>query len=985
MTVVKKRQSGFVHILLTVIILAILTGTILLIGVKIKNSQQTKSKATDIVLPVTEKINKKVYLLVFDPVLANGKKLTEEKGYRNYNGLNTEAINFFKRATNNRVNYSIAITREINDREVKDTTGNVISNLWKKWLPKSDEAHSFYTEQRILDVLNKKAPPLSPDIMDYNVILNSADLDICGKLNRGEIDELWMYGGPYFGFYEAAQAAPVSGKTGFSTNGPVFTSNSCQKILPIMGFSYEREYETMIEDFGHRTEGTMRFANAKEWGKYVLNRAETPGQPVYGCGWMHYSPNTNVIADAYLHNLKDNVKTNCEDYANYPNLNNPVAVAKEINCTEWGCTTAGYFEWWFKYLPHFTGVDSQNKFNDWLLYAFDPNKAFYEPISNSSREVTDPINKKVYVIVFDPVLASGERLSSYAKWRPYMDMVNESIDFFKKATRGRVNYTVAEVKQINDKEEKDTNGNVTNNIWKKWLKKNNASNDWYTEKQYLDLVNKRGIPLSPDIINYYQLLGTADNNPKYAAAKELDICGKLNRGEIDEVWLFGGPWFGFYESAMATSSNGPVGFWVNGPTFNQTSCQKLLPIGLPGGHTFGHRIESTLSHVYSSIEGWTGDTKTPFNRFSLNRGQHSRYNPTGCGNIHFPPNALGPDPVHEYIYWEKESVSTACDDFYNYPNLADPQNLASVAKTVSCTEWGCNEYGYDLWWYQHLPHYKGLDQFGKLNDWLLYAFDPNKAFYGQVNGSPTVTPTPSPSLTPATFSYESVGATTNDHLARFFFKYTGVDSNRNFTVNISTSSDLFRDVYAGFASGPMSGVGLAVDSPQNKWDKYQCGKTLYWQVVSQLGNQSPIQSSIISCIIPTPRISLTSRITIWAAGTPAMGVYPTIKLTVDDKPIRSWTNVTGPWNNYQRYEFVLPGTVQLSQVKVWFINDLATANEDRNVVIQKVRITYDDFSYQEMYADDPKVFSIGTWKPDSGCAPGYKQSRWLHCNGYLRF
>jgi hypothetical protein len=33
------------------------------------------------------------------------------------------------------------------------------------------------------------------------------------------------------------------------------------------------------------------------------------------------------------------------------------------------------------------------------------------------------------------------------------------------------------------------------------------------------------------------------------------------RGEIDEIWLFGGPYFGFYESRMA----GPGAFWCNAP------------------------------------------------------------------------------------------------------------------------------------------------------------------------------------------------------------------------------------------------------------------------------------------------------------------------------------------------------------------------------------------------------------------------------------
>jgi hypothetical protein len=65
-----------------------------------------------------------------------------------------------------------------------------------------------YTEATYLAVLQNGAPAHKPDLADYDLIIGSPQFDICGKFNRGEIDELWMYGAPYFGFYESRLVGP---------------------------------------------------------------------------------------------------------------------------------------------------------------------------------------------------------------------------------------------------------------------------------------------------------------------------------------------------------------------------------------------------------------------------------------------------------------------------------------------------------------------------------------------------------------------------------------------------------------------------------------------------------------------------------------------------------------------------------------------------------------------------------------------------------
>jgi len=58
--------------------------------------------------------------------------------------------------------------------------------------------------------------------------------------------------------------------------------------------------------------------------------------------------------------------------------------------------------------------------------------------------VGDPITKHVYVIVYDPALSDGQRLSQRLGWNDQATITQQTIDFFKQATNNRMNYVVAQ-------------------------------------------------------------------------------------------------------------------------------------------------------------------------------------------------------------------------------------------------------------------------------------------------------------------------------------------------------------------------------------------------------------------------------------------------------------------------------------------------------------------------------------------------------------
>lgn len=204
-----------------------------------------------------------------------------------------------------------------------------------------------------------------------------------------------------------------------------------------------------------------------------------------------------------------------------------------------------------------------------------------------------------------------------------------------------------------------------------------------------------------------------------------DICGRLNRGEIDEVWLNTPPNTGFFESVLA----GPSGFAYNGPTYTANSCNGLVPIMMynysrlwEGGHTFGHRMEATMERVYGR---WEQNTPNPNNweKFGMVRWQSPDFDYAGCGSIHFTPNATMEDDDYDYGSMTIP-FDSICDDFNNYPNLGDPQQ---VKTSVTCTAWDCSTEGYYYWWFSHLPHLPGFGPDGKFQDWWIYFLDPNFA------------------------------------------------------------------------------------------------------------------------------------------------------------------------------------------------------------------------------------------------------------------
>ena len=74
----------------------------------------------------------------------------------------------------------------------------------------------------------------------------------------------------------------------------------------------------------------------------------------------------------------------------------------------------------------------------------------------------------------------------------------------------------------------------------------------YTRKSYSKAWQSRSGFHQPDWADYDEIIGT------------LNLSHQIRTKKIDEVWLFAGPYAGFYESRMV----GPGAFWCNAPSLD---------------------------------------------------------------------------------------------------------------------------------------------------------------------------------------------------------------------------------------------------------------------------------------------------------------------------------------------------------------------------------------------------------------------------------
>ncbi len=292
------------------------------------------------------------------------------------------------------------------------------------------------------------------------------------------------------------------------------------------------------------------------------------------------------------------------------------------------------------------------------------------------------IERKVAVVAYNPVNPTepSQTLRDYYGWPNPFQLSEQIDDKLREITGGFVDYRIVATLESSS-----------------FPQKLDGYRD--TWSSYLACRSNTNLCHQPDAAAYLPVL-TQDFGQNF--------CEAIERNEIDEIWLWGAGYFGFDEFAYKVPGDAiphqpePYSWWIyDGRVKDLPECgrpyfvmgwvpERVESVGL---HSYGHRIESAMTiseHArglwhrcgsHGSSE-WTDyiciDQDDPGN--------------AGCGDVHYPPNGQ-----NDYDYSNTRSVMSRCDDYFDYPNLAD----AKVP--VSADTWGGSEVGYLSWWMRHLP------------------------------------------------------------------------------------------------------------------------------------------------------------------------------------------------------------------------------------------------------------------------------------------
>lgn len=294
------------------------------------------------------------------------------------------------------------------------------------------------------------------------------------------------------------------------------------------------------------------------------------------------------------------------------------------------------------------------------------------------------LTPKVLVIIYNPIIEAegGKRLVDVCGWNDPRTLMKEYIADIQEVSGGFVSYQVAQVLEVDEFP----------------VKKDGFT---YTDEEYMRCWRSGKGWHQPDGVDYREII------------RKYNIARRVEAREIDEVWLFGMPYAGFWESTMA----GKGAYFCNSDPVPGVDCSRIFVVmgfNYERGvgemlEDLGHRTESIMTHVFGS---WEPKETHAWNRFTL----YDKVAPgrAACGNVHFAPNS-----EKDYDWGNKRRVWSTCDDWLSYPKLTGKRRL------VDCSEWGGGDIReHHKWWFRHIPKAPGRTQ-GKLNNWWCYIVDFN--------------------------------------------------------------------------------------------------------------------------------------------------------------------------------------------------------------------------------------------------------------------
>ncbi len=198
-------------------------------------------------------------------------------------------------------------------------------------------------------------------------------IQICVYIDTQNVREVWLwtYQGTGKSLWESNFSSPVYQDISNSDRDPNDLPK-CAHSYTVYDYNYGRGVSEAVEDHMHQYEAIFNSVDRELfWNTFVgyfpggnWATAHSNNQN-RRCGWAHFPPNGQKDYDW---SNQTTVTTDCENW-------NPTAYSNptEINCSRWGCTSAGYFKWWMQNIPGFNNnITYQGKeLRNWWEFVAD--------------------------------------------------------------------------------------------------------------------------------------------------------------------------------------------------------------------------------------------------------------------------------------------------------------------------------------------------------------------------------------------------------------------------------------------------------------------------------------------------------------------------------------------------------------------------------------------------------------------------------------
>lgn len=330
-----------------------------------------------------------------------------------------------------------------------------------------------------------------------------------------------------------------------------------------------------------------------------------------------------------------------------------------------------------------------------------------------SQTPTGRLNLKVAVINYSPILENQDNQPYWKAcgWTDPKEIVPMVIEGWKKATDGMVQMEVVYWKNLD--------------IFPYMGGENQFGQRRYTDETYWQAYTSR----------WNGAIDAKLANPGYAMTLTNDcpeIIPMVERGEVDHVLMFGGPYFGYWETIMV----GKGAYWCNSSPLHLTNERIFVINGMnterPGNglHNYGHGLgESGIGAWFFNDRLGYDNRKTPatnandfvlFTRCAKFTGENGQ--PIHCGNTHFVPNSH-----KDYDYNNPSNVLCSADQWREYPNLTAKPRIMNNSDWAEGRKWkgkiAADDETYQSWWWNHIPRKMGIHR-GHICNWITYSLNP---------------------------------------------------------------------------------------------------------------------------------------------------------------------------------------------------------------------------------------------------------------------